>query len=363
MVLRCSFIFVFWDSCISVLAVTAFAEGRPQFQLMRKVASNEDSRMRVEHRDADRNVIMGMACGMNYTLLFPFVSTLRRVGYTGKVMLGVDPDLHEDTIKFLEKNEITRIVEPCWEQTQMISEGLPEYGRFHGDLNQRRYIYYQKWLRAQKFDKVWLLDVRDVVFQADPFQLANDGFALFEDKQHISRAWSTDRINKCLDVNVTAASIEQNWPELCGGTILGKSKALSSFLSSMIDLVEQVRLRMLSGNHSQAMHAYCLGSDQYLLNYLSFSEHFPGLTVHRNGTGPAVTIDSDAGCPETTAFTSDSATLLNIDRQPYALVHKWDACDSTWHLGHPGESRPVGLDKHSGFGVNPFSKYVLHPLE
>ena len=40
-------------------------------------------------------------------------------------------------------------------------------------------------VKLKKFDKVWLLDVRDVVFQADPFQLANDGLIVTKGRRRV----------------------------------------------------------------------------------------------------------------------------------------------------------------------------------
>ena len=171
--------------------------------------------------------------------------------------------------------------------------------------------------RAEPADAkaVLLLDVRDVVFQADPFaRLDTPPTALhvFEEDAAVTVgqcAVNTAWIRSCFDAD-TAARLAPH-PILCSGTTLGAPDAVALYLDRM---------------HAQLSDAACEanGVDQGIHNVLVRRDLVPaasGVRVHfhTNARGPIATMGYMR-----TADTDYAGRVLNEDGVPYAIVHQYD---------------------------------------
>merc|ERR1719456_2049875 len=66
-------------------------------------------------------------------------------------------------------------------------------------INQRRHFHYQNWLNQSDYEQVWLLDSRDIIFQANPFDTFPDVPLMFSiDKSHTNADGLKQNIAQCL---------------------------------------------------------------------------------------------------------------------------------------------------------------------
>ena len=119
-----------------------------------------------------------------------------------------------------------------------------------------RFLYYREWLNrhAGEYDKVFITDLKDVVFQEDPFEyLKEDEVQFFLENQEIGCANDSNR--KWLDLIYThTKSCFLNGKICsCAGTILGTAKFMNIYLSEMQLEVISAR-RLLNYGEDQAMH-------------------------------------------------------------------------------------------------------------
>ena len=99
------------------------------------------------------NLVMGYATGYTPEHIKPFIHSLRKY-YNGDVILFVDNVNDQDKMDFLRSYNVT-IKET---QNASLSEIL-----------KKRHHSYLEVLTQQSWDAVLISDVRDVVFQGDPF--------------------------------------------------------------------------------------------------------------------------------------------------------------------------------------------------
>mmetsp|Transcript_139532 Transcript_139532/g.255935 ORF Transcript_139532/g.255935 Transcript_139532/m.255935 type:complete len:351 (+) Transcript_139532:1-1053(+) len=292
----------------------------------------------------DRNAVFGMSCNFNASVLSPFLVSLRATGFQGAIVMGVDPDLNHATLDFLQRYNVTMHSEPCAEQKEQKKE-FPN-GHFHGNLNQLRWRHYQRWLSDYNYTNVWFLDTRDVIFQSDPFRSMPRNpqrVFLFADQKRLNMEWSGKHMKSCLGTKgLTWGSFQgADWPELCGGLMFGDAVSVASFVTKMVKVVDAVQAKKQFGNDDEGsitddeMAARCTTSDQYLLNYVGF--HFPQAkrTLFDVFQGPVANVDN---CRDLSRYnlTIEPDRPLSKDGTPFALVHKWDHCQQTWHLGSKG---------------------------
>jgi len=163
--------------------------------------------------------ILGMACGYRWHQLYPFLQSLAKTGYRGGVCLfhnGVD----RQTKDYAERNGIALLSLPRQRPAgQIVSDPagmlrlvLPMVRRWVGLLRGRfpdvvaaveqeiflryahfanlRFLLAREFLAARAFGEetqILLTDVRDVVFQADPFSDGGEAFlATFDEEESIT---------------------------------------------------------------------------------------------------------------------------------------------------------------------------------
>ncbi|WP_054691805.1 hypothetical protein [Geotalea toluenoxydans] len=105
-----------------------------------------------------KNLVMGAVSGYDFSLISPFVVSLRKTGFTGDICFfasGIS-DRTKHYLRLLDVQVVT----------------LPQEEPFTGmAISITRFMLYQAFLARQDMDYegVMLTDVRDVVFQVDPF--------------------------------------------------------------------------------------------------------------------------------------------------------------------------------------------------
>eukprot|EP00930_Biecheleria_cincta_P049001 TRINITY_DN34244_c0_g1_i1.p1 TRINITY_DN34244_c0_g1~~TRINITY_DN34244_c0_g1_i1.p1 ORF type:complete len:436 (+),score=77.74 TRINITY_DN34244_c0_g1_i1:70-1308(+) len=348
-----------------------------------------------------REAVFGMACGFNHEQLRPWLDSLRGTGFEGMVCLGVSSEMDPVTDAFLTSHRVVRRTEPCLEQAEQakwtwLFGDHGDFNHFKGTLNQRRWVHYRNWLREFNADKVWMVDVRDIVFQANPFLNTQPGMSFFA-----AREWSSptllERVQTCLGDMKLASELDQSsFPEVSGGSVFGQGPPLDNFLDMMSDRIELIaeNLSNYTASTGDTSRSWCMKTDQYVLVTLAHSlgAKSPSLQdsirVFSNGDGVVSTIlydrelrpldpvtdlqrcgsakDRIVPAPPST-ITNEAAHgpkqqqmhLVNKHSLPYVLVHRWDICPFTYEMVM-GVPRPKGLEL---FGLGQRRKVVSRVQE
>ena len=241
-------------------------------------------------------LIIGAACGYTTKDLEPFVKSLRR-HYQGDAILVVFP-LSDNDRNFFEQHNII---------TYELENTIPN----PKDIQTDRYYFYKDCL--QNFttaEHILITDVRDVVFQDDPFK---------NPLTHQLEFYQEPCLYKNCSANLPwiygiyaqpAIDLVQDKNILCSGTTMGTYEGINLYIDTMI--AEFDRLRS-SGRRINP------GEDQPIHNFLAYSERFPNWTSHANATQSITTLHHQQ------QFTFNRAgQLLNDMNEPIPIVHQWD---------------------------------------
>jgi hypothetical protein len=318
---------------------------------------------------SDRNAVFSTTCFYDERH-FPrkFFKTLRDTGFAGDIVVGADPDLPDGVARFLrevgatvhtaickeqhdalEHNELLRRsgadlnltslaaavnCDADWEIGQLRSAeaGVVDPGRFGGSVCQTRYRHYQRWLEEGGYDAVWLLDARDVIFQADPFARTPHGVYLYMDwntRKGSVPDRETEQIKRCMGKASLDAVISAGTPNVCAGTIFGSGPEMQKFLGAMNELVKSSRST-----------GACREEDQHVLIYLaSVRKEELQLKVHGSWQGSAANVATHWLCDEAGERLNEKGALVNSDGEVIPVIHKYDKCHVTQQLAQPQVQR------------------------
>ena len=189
----------------------------------------------------------------------------------------------------------------------------------------RRFLLYREWLhRNHEVRKALLADVRDVIFQSDPFALLGPGedCVFFEESREvgscaINRGW----IDRMFGPDAWRAFGEQKI--ICAGTILGTRNGLLRFLDAFVDGVMRAR------RFDPDFHG---GFDQGIVNFVVRSGAVSDSSLRRNGEGIWTgRTDGDV------ARIDGQGRVVLRDSSPVAVVHQFDRDpDLSARVGHSG---------------------------
>jgi len=295
---------------------------------------------------ASDHLVLGAATSYELAEVMPFVRSLRRTGYAGHVALLVDV-LRPESRQALQAMgvELITVTEQWrarsrWQGLRRSAARLQLLASWCGtsrawgepDPTQRRlrrnrsvvpfhhissgrYFYYYDYLVRQpvRFDRVMLTDVRDVLFQEDPFAFKPPQPLLFflEGRgqpigtEPYNRKW----VRQLYGRRVLRSLADQRI--VCSGVTIGQGHAILRYLELMCDELAPLTSRMCGR----------VGRDQGVHNYLIWRNRFPEAALLENGRGPVLTMDIVAferlrGAPD--------GALLNDDGSRVAVVHQYD---------------------------------------
>lgn len=189
----------------------------------------------------------------------------------------------------------------------------------------RRFLLYREWLRGHhEVQRTLLADVRDVVFQSDPFALLEPGedCVFFEESREVgSCAINGGWIDRMFGPDARQPFGERKI--ICAGTILGTRNGLLRFLDAFVDGV--IRARRFDPD----FHG---GFDQGIVNFLVRSDVVPNSCVRRNGEGIWTgRTDGDI------ARIDGQGRVVLRDGGPVSVVHQFDRDPGlSGHADHSG---------------------------
>lgn len=247
---------------------------------------------------ASNNCILGLAAGYHYGDVRPFLLSLKQTGYDGSCVLFVS-----ETTRDLDRMER--------ENVTLIPFDRPE-GMEHIPYNALRYFLYLDYLRCNEksFGRVFISDVRDVVFQADPFEYPwPDGLnCTLEDRRMTvgqcphNAHWVRDHQGK------SALDSIMDQPISCSGTTMGDYDA-------MLDYLETLTERLIPYVEGERMAGY----DQGVHNTLVHARELGDLHLHDN-SGPIMTLGYTRGEP----VLDEEGLVLNECGERAVIVHQYD---------------------------------------
>lgn len=173
-----------------------------------------------------------------------------------------------------------------------------------------RYFYYLEYLTEHReHDRVLLTDVRDVVFQDDPFAShLEKGLHVYaehprrkigeqrENAGWIEQLYGPDRLHALSDR-----------PVICSGVTLGDRSSMVPYLRAM---TQQMTEQYGSKGYDQGVH-----------NHLIYSDALDDVTVHPHGHGSVLHLGI---APRASIQTDAEGRVLNATGEIVSIVHQYD---------------------------------------
>lgn len=282
-----------------------------------------------------KNLILGFAEGYRTPQVEIFVRSLRATRFDGDVVLFVDHRAPRDYTDYLAAHDI-RAVRTEWRRQAFASlrplvalerqltrrRFTPEQFAADGWIQHAtmaRYECYRRFLADAGREHRWVLftDVRDVVFQDDPFRFdPGREICLFEEPgQPLAASGSTAKWIR-RSYGATALTTIAERPVLCAGVMLGTRAGMLALIRSLTDVMAR----------AECFWALRFGLDQAALNLLVHadidgfaSRHDVGL--FRHGTG----VIAHLAMAEPRVMREPETGLI-IDRsgRPIPTIHQYD---------------------------------------
>jgi len=156
-------------------------------------------------------------------------------------------------------------------------------------------------------DQVLLSDMRDVLFQADPFETPVEGLEVFLEEPHMTIAdeWFTHRWMLSLYGQEEVSELAHEVAS-CSGTVVGDRASMLRYLREMSQAI--VWRRRPLGSHDQAVH-----------NHLLRTGRLDPVEIVANGAGRVLTMAEMADIRR-----DADGRVLNADGSLPAVLHQYD---------------------------------------
>lgn len=243
-------------------------------------------------------LILGLAAGYHYGDVRPFLLSLQQSGCQAQLVLFTSPTTRDSDRMATRGATII----PC--------QRPPELA--HIPANAWRFFLYRDYLqkRSAAFRRILLTDVRDVIFQADPFSLLwPEGYSLFQEDSAICLG-RCEHTAHWIKGHLGSDTLQElaPFPLLCSGTTIADS-------ASMLRYLDLMTARLLPFTPAPRMAGY----DQGVHNLLARRGLLAPLHVFDNH-GPVLTLGHKREPPALDA----AGLVLNESGEPAVLVHQYD---------------------------------------
>lgn len=293
-----------------------------------------------------RQIILASATGYSWAAIEPFVNSLRTSGYAGDLLMLVD-DARGSTAARLRREGIfvlpvtARIRRTSTNAARLLfnrrwrsvyaaawrfCDALPVAVATRRDLKIAlghrlhhiacsRYFHYYQWLRRHGggYAEAMLTDVRDVIFQRDPFSyplrsplrfsLEHPSVTIggqINNAQWIGHSYGPEALARVAHHRVS-----------CSGTTYGTIDGLLDYTAAMTD-------DLLSLTHAIRGAD---GFDQGVHNYLLWTGRFPDAEICENGAGPVLTMQA---VPPAELRTDANGRILDAEGRVAPVLHQYD---------------------------------------
>ncbi|BFR47278.1 hypothetical protein RVX_R03390 [Nitratidesulfovibrio sp. HK-II] len=256
-------------------------------------------------------LVMGLAAGYHAGDVRPFLASLRATGFAGRCVLFASPTTRD-----------------TGRMADMGADVLPferPPALAHLPYNALRYFLYLDLLRQapRPYARVLITDVRDVIFQRDPFSFPwTEGLNVtLEDARMTIGAcpymtrWTTGHLGEAAWRALAGRRIS------CSGTTVGGHAAMLDYLERLTGLLLPFSPAPPPPvpDGTPPPPTGMAGYDQGVHNHLLHGGHLPEVTVHDNA-GPILTLGYKATPPAADAH----GDILNDAGVPAVMVHQYD---------------------------------------
>ena len=246
--------------------------------------------------NSSTTTVMGKATDYNLTTYQIFVGSLRRTGFSGHILLGLQRNASQVIVDYLQSQNVTiqwidytdcvennKRRRPSLRYRLNITTKPPQCVQAYPNLKPRwsRFPLAADWLRDCQTctGPVLIMDVRDSYFQRDPFGPGSptiQGLHVFEeDPSQTTQHWITSwPLRQCKGVAFTQ-------PMLCSGTTVGTRSAMLRYLQIMYQ-------EMMNWTQTEHCQFHIPGDDQSIHNYLFYMGHLPFAKAIPNRSGGIV---------------------------------------------------------------------------
>ena len=256
-----------------------------------------------------KDLILGTSWGYSIDKISPFVLSWKKYcSDSTNLYLVVNPNINKETAEFLQDNGAVL-------KSFFAAHFIPD------TLNLTRYLKYFDILSEQKgkHGGILITDVRDVIFQANPFnEETRKGLHFFYEDESILIGPDSFG-NSCMDYNYGPEIVNELWDErvICSGTTMGDQTSILRYLYTLIsqrNLAKMMEVVPMIGSYmfenppvDQAMHQYI------------YYKKLVDATMHENGD----IVSTIAQTPEEKIFV-DENTFIHLDEYVSPIVHQWD---------------------------------------
>jgi len=263
-----------------------------------------DGELRARLCTGRTDVVLGLAMGYGVRELAPFVLSLRGCGYRGEVVLFSTAGTPE-TNAFLRAHNIRSVPSAALHKMPM-------------SMNSARFFRYLDWLAEQALNapeeaiprRILLCDVRDAVFQSNPFAAADRAELRFHMETGptigacpTNSEWISRTMGEAVLAEIGAC------PVSCAGTLIGGSTLVYDYLLEMVSLMNEVPVASRFTGVDQAIH-----------NVILWRDLIPGSKVIPNGS--EVLTVPEAGIAELAIL--DGHVVRNANGSTSAIIHQYD---------------------------------------
>ncbi|MBV9528163.1 hypothetical protein [Sphingomonas sp.] len=262
-------------------------------------------------RSSPRDLILGIVNNYGFYQVSRFILTLRQSGFQGRLCLFAGPATSRATVRRMRAHgvEVIRYREsfPFIESPHPDSRrSLPK--RIH-IYNYRHFLYHDYLLKnGGRFRNVLLADVKDVVFQRDPFDFP------IGDRLYVAMESPRNPIGRCestpdwIVAGFGTARLEQlrDKPMSCAGTTIGPVAEVERYLRALLGQIDIMR------------DAYAC-ADQAAHNLLLHSGGLDPVQRVENFEGPILTVGTEPGYQ-----LNERSELVNRDGSVINIIHQYD---------------------------------------
>jgi hypothetical protein len=178
--------------------------------------------------------------------------------------------------------------------------------------NNRRLYFAQKYISDNhQFEKIFLTDIRDVVFQENPFEaLVNDKLqAAVEDVVIADNEYNSNWIRTLMGEDYYLTVKDKN--VLCSGTILGGRKVILYYLDFVTKLLNEKGVHLDTGKN-----VFIIDQGAFIV----FCYSFPQLVnLHTNQNGKIFTMSY---IPK--MVLNSTGKFVNDEQKLYSIIHQYD---------------------------------------
>lgn len=299
-----------------------------------------------------KNLVIGLVKNYNFEQIRPFVASLRATGYADDVCL-LYSDIDHESVQALRQynvrlvpfqmgriNLLFKRVHYCrllskifnsplnrlYSMSQVYARAIRWWASRQKDpvaakcrlaaktfnVYCVRYPLYYLYLaeRRGEYQNVMMADVRDVLFQRDPFDFewpAELNLFLEDSRQPMKDCpFNSNWLRTGFGDDVLQAFGDK--VASCSGITIGSYAAVMQYLELMID-------------HMINLNSHPAGIDQGVHNYLLYEGKLNGAHVFPNGAGPVLTMGKTVDLPTPL---NDEGRVLNTDGTVVNVLHQYD---------------------------------------